>query len=195
MRRQHLVVMVKFPQAGRVKTRLGAGIGRVRATWWFRHQVRDLLRRLEDPRWQIWLSVAPDTAVESKVWPLHLPRIPQGQGDLGQRMKGAFVALPDGPACLIGGDIPAVTRREIAEAFRQLGSHDAVFGPASDGGFWLTGFKRVKPLPRQLFGAVRWSSEHALADSLATLAGQSHALAATLDDVDTEADLSSTPRR
>ncbi len=189
MRRQHLIVMVKYPQAGRVKTRLGAGIGRIQATWWFRHQVLSLLRRLDDPRWQIWLSVAPDTAVESKVWPLYLPRISQGQGDLGQRMRGAFEALPNGPACLIGGDIPNVTRCEIAQAFRQLGSHDAVFGPASDGGFWLTGFKRVKPLAREIFAPVRWSTQHALADSIATLGGQSHALAATLDDVDTAADL------
>ena len=189
MRRQHLVVMVKYPQAGRVKTRLGAGIGRVQAAWWFRHQVRGLLQRLEDPRWQIWLSVAPDTEIESKVWPLHLPRISQGQGDLGQRMKGAFEALPDGPACLIGGDIPGVTRREVAQAFRALGSRDAVFGPATDGGFWLTGFKRVKPLPRGLFKPVRWSSQQTLADSIATLGGQRHALVATLDDVDTKADL------
>ena len=186
---QHLIVMVKFPAAGRVKTRLARDIGSVAAAWWFRHSVRRLLRRLSDPRWQIWLSVAPDTALESSVWPAHLPRISQGQGDLGQRMTAAFEALPKGRACLIGGDIPAVTKREIAEAFAVLGSCDAVFGPATDGGFWLTGFKRSRPLPRGLFRDVRWSSAHALADSLATLSGQSHALVAELSDVDTARDL------
>ena len=181
--------MVKQPQAGRVKTRLGRDIGMVNSAWWFRHQVAALLRRLNDPRWRIWLSIAPDRAVASKVWPPHAPRISQGQGDLGQRMKGAFEALPSGPALLIGGDIPGVTKAEIAGAFRLLGPKNAVFGPADDGGFWLTGFARKRPLPVRLFEGVRWSSEHALADSIATLGGQSHALASELSDIDTLADL------
>ncbi|MBU2983073.1 glycosyltransferase [Lentibacter algarum] len=189
MRRQHLIVMVKNPQVGRVKTRLGRDIGMVKSAWWFRHQVADMLRRLDDPRWRIWLSVAPDSAAASKVWPLHLPRISQGQGGLGLRMKGAFEALPKGPAVLVGGDIPGVTKPEIAQAFGLLGRHDAVFGPADDGGFWLTGFARKRPLPREIFENVRWSSEHALSDSIATLCGQSYALAAELSDVDTVDDL------
>lgn len=191
MRENHLIVMVKFPAAGRVKTRLARDIGRVAAAWWFRHQLRGLLRRLEDPRWHIWLSVAPDTALESPVWPAQLPRISQGQGDLGARMRAAFDALPKGRACLIGGDIPTVEKHHIVESFAALGAKEAVFGPATDGGFWLVGFRRTRPLPPGLFEAVRWSSEHALADSLSTLNGQSHALVAELNDVDTAADLSS----
>ena len=186
---QHLIVMVKFPAAGRVKTRLAKDIGRVAAAWWFRHQVRSLLRRLDDPRWQIWLSVAPDTALESSVWPLRFPRISQGRGDLGARMRGAFEALPKGRACLIGGDIPRVEKRHITEAFAALGRHEAVFGPASDGGFWLTGFRRTRPLPPQLFEGVRWSCAETLSDSLATLQGQSCGLVAELSDVDTARDL------
>ncbi len=110
-------------------------------------------------------------------------------------MRAAFEALPKGRACLIGGDIPGVEKRHIAEAFAALGAREAVFGPATDGGFWLTGFRRSRPLPPRLFEGVRWSSAEALADSIATLNGQSHALVAALSDVDTAADLSSVPRR
>ena len=75
--------MLKEPRPGRVKTRLGRDIGMGAAAWWFRHQTGRLLRRLEDPRWQLILAVAPDRdGLQSRVWPAHLPRLPQGGGDL-----------------------------------------------------------------------------------------------------------------
>ncbi|MEY8838791.1 hypothetical protein AB9K41_07140, partial [Cribrihabitans sp. XS_ASV171] len=84
--RQTLIVMVKEPRPGRVKTRLGAEIGMSAAAWWFRHQAAALLRRLRDPRWQIRLAVSPDLVILSPAWPPDLPRLPQGRGDLGARM-------------------------------------------------------------------------------------------------------------
>jgi glycosyltransferase A (GT-A) superfamily protein (DUF2064 family) len=69
---------------------------------------------------------------------------------------------------LVGGDIPGLAARHIASAFRQLGGHDLVFGPAGDGGFWLVGARRPARLP-QLFSNVRWSQPYALADTLAGL--------------------------
>ncbi|KIC18339.1 TIGR04282 family arsenosugar biosynthesis glycosyltransferase [Leisingera sp. ANG-DT] len=186
-----LIIMVKEPRPGRVKTRLGRDIGVIPATWWFRHQSARLVRSLRDPRWQIVLAVAPDLAVRSKVWPADLPRWPQGPGDLGARMKRMLRAVP-GPVCLIGADIPGITRAHIARAFAALGGHDAVFGPAADGGYWLVGAKHPTRLPHGMFENVRWSSEHALADTLNTLPGWRIALTDTLQDVDTVADL---PRR
>ena len=59
----------------------------------------------------------------------------------------------------------AVTAARIAEAFALLGRHDLVFGPAADGGFWLVGCRHRPPD----FGEVRWSSPHALEDTLANL--------------------------
>ena len=185
-----LIVMVKDPRPGRVKTRLARDIGPVAATWWFRHQTRGLLRRLRDPRWRIVLSVAPDrAALTGRAWPADLPRWPQGRGDLGARMARALRAASPGPACLIGGDIPGLGRAHIARAFALLAGHDAVFGPAEDGGFWLIGLGACRPPPRGFFGDVRWSSGHALADAMATLPGWRIALADRLRDVDTGADL------
>ena len=96
------------------------------------------------------------------------------------------VALPAATAI---SDIPAVTARHIAAAFRLLGNHENVFGPAADGGFWLVGARRVPHLP-PLFGTVRWSGPHALADVLANLPRRvSVGFAARLDDVDDAAAL------
>ncbi len=185
-----LVVMLKVPRAGRVKTRLGRDIGTIAAKWWFRHQVRGLLRRIEDPRWEVVLAVAPDReGMMSRVWPAQLRRIPQGNGNLGDRMSRALRAAPAGPCCVIGGDIPAINRDRIAEAFAALGSHDAVFGPAPDGGYWLIGLRRLRAVPSGIFAGVRWSTEHALGDTEATLPDHSIARVAMLRDVDTAADL------
>lgn len=194
--RPSLVVMVKDPRPGRVKTRLGRDIGMTRAAWWFRHQCRALLRRLDDPRWDLTLAVSPDHAgLQSRVWPAHLPRIPQGAGDLGDRMARALRSMPPGPTLIIGADIPGIQPTHIARAFRALGDHDAVFGPADDGGYWLVGLRHGARAPATLFQNVRWSTEHALADSMASLPGLSIALTDTLRDVDTVADLPPGPNR
>ena len=186
MRDKHLIVMLKEPRAGRVKTRLGQQIGMTAAAWWFRHQTQALLRRLDDPRWKITLAVSPDKTIGP--WSIHLPRIPQGRGDLGARM-GRLLRRARGPMLVIGGDIPGVSCAHIQRGFAALGGHDAVFGPALDGGYWMIGVRHGARLPRGFLRNVRWSSEHALTDSIATLPGYRIALTDQLRDVDTADDL------
>lgn len=190
MRRAQLIVMVKEPRPGRVKTRLGAEIGMTPAAWWFRHQTVRLLREVQDSRWQTCLAVSPDhEGLQSRVWPAHLPRIPQGRGDLGDRMARLLRSAPPGPVCIIGGDIPGIRKHHIALAFRALGCHGAALGPAPDGGYWLIGLKRSAPPPARFLQGVRWSTRHALGDTAHTLAPLTVALLYTLRDVDTAADL------
>lgn len=182
--------MVKEPRPGRVKTRLGRSIGMTTAAWWFRHQTAQLIRRLRDPRWELILAVSPDVeGMQSRIWPADVPRIPQGIGDLGDRMARLFRSLPPGPVCIIGADIPGVQRRDIAAAFAVLGSNKAVFGPAPDGGYWLIGMKRATPVPMTLFNNVRWSTEHALADTLKSIPGLKVGYVRSLNDVDEVTDL------
>ncbi len=189
---RQLFIMVKEPRAGRVKTRLGADIGMTNAAWWFRHQTRRLIRRLgSDPRWQTVLAVSPDVeGLQSRIWPHHLPRWPQGRGDLGRRMGAIFRNAPHGPVLIIGADIPGITPALIEKAFRALGDQDAVFGPAPDGGYWLIGLKRgARAVPADLFKGVRWSSKHALNDTVSTLNNARVAYIDTLQDVDHASDL------
>ena len=190
MIRPTLIVMVKEPRAGRVKTRLGKDIGLTAAAWWFRHQVKRLLRRVDDPRWNVVLAVAPDRAgMLSRVWPAHFERIAQGHGDLGDRMARVMQSIPVGPVCLIGADIPDIGPVQIMRAFAALGTTDAAFGPAPDGGFWLIGLRRTNPMPPKLFQDVRWSTEHVLTDTCASLSGLRVALIDELQDIDTVDDL------
>ncbi|WP_420398404.1 TIGR04282 family arsenosugar biosynthesis glycosyltransferase [Nioella sp.] len=186
--RPTVVVMVKEPRPGRVKTRLAQGIGAIPAAWWYRHQATCLLRRLRDPRWRLVLAVSPDAeGLASRIWPGDLPRIPQGTGDLGARMA-RLLALP-GPVLVIGSDIPGITRTHLARALHALSTADAVFGPAPDGGYWLIG-QGARPAPRGSLHDVRWSGPHALKDSMETLKGRRVALVDTLADVDGADDLS-----
>jgi uncharacterized protein len=185
-----LIIMVKQPRAGRVKTRLGRDIGMTAAAWWFRHETRRLIRRLRDPRWRIILAATPDRiAFTARDWPAECARVPQGYGDLGDRMRRLMRAPPAGPVCLIGADIPGTTRAHVWRAFAKLGSHDAVFGPATDGGFWLVGLKRARAVPSVLFHRVRWSGPYTLSDTLLTLPGHRITLTDRLRDVDSVADL------
>lgn len=183
-RAQWLVIMAKEPRAGAVKTRLARDIGTVAATGFYRHSLTSLAARLAgDPRWRTIVAVAPDVARLSTVWPAGVARLAQGPGDLGMRMQRVFDSLPPGPAIIIGADIPHVRAGHIADAFSQLGSNEAVFGPAADGGYWLVGLRR-SPKTRAIFANVRWSSAHALKDTLANLDGCSVAMAGELEDVD-----------
>ena len=188
---QRLIVMAKSPVAGRVKRRLAREIGDVAAIRFYRNCLaHTVLRLARDSRWRTLLAVSPDKDVAGRFWPSRkaLTRVPQGEGDLGRRMQRLLDRLPPGPAIIVGGDIPAIRPVHVAAAFRLLGRADAVFGPASDGGFWLVGLNR-RPRVLSPFAGVRWSGPHALADTLANLKGKRVAFAAHLNDLDTEKDL------
>lgn len=184
-----LVIMVKEPVAGRVKTRLARDTGCVRATAVYRAMMRDVAARLGcDRRWDTILAVSPDIACARTMLPKSFPTIPQGRGDLGQRLQSIFTRVPGGPVVVIGTDIPGITPQHIADAFGALGSHDAVLGPSPDGGYWLVGLAR-RPRLVSAFDRVRWSSAHALSDTVANLEGLRVARLSQLSDVDDASDL------
>ena len=182
----HLVIFAKAPSMGRVKTRLGRDIGMAAAWAFYRQCLATISRRLAaDPRWRTWLAITPDDAPCPPGLPANITLMAQGGGDLGTRMGNTMADLPPGPVAIIGTDIPDITRTLIAQAFDALGHTDAVFGPATDGGYWLAGCRRRPRLP-DMFRDVRWSTEHALSDTLANVAGEglSARLLDTLEDVD-----------
>jgi hypothetical protein len=184
--RPQLILFVRAPALGLGKRRLAGAIGDVAALRFERLMIARLLRRLaRDRRWQLRIAVTPDRACNAaRRWRRGVAVAPQGRGDLGARMRRVIATAPPGPVVLVGSDIPALDAQHVAAAFRKLGGCDLIFGPAADGGFWLVGARRRPRLPR-LFGRVRWSGPHALADTLAELPrGVSTGLVDTLDDVD-----------
>ena len=191
---RHLVVFVRAPQLGTVKSRLAKDIGAVAAWKFQRDTICSLLSQVGTGRtWRTWLTVTPSPTRGNPTWPRHLQRLDQGRGDLGTRMARLLVAAPRGPVVLIGGDIPELRRIHIERAFRALATAEVAIGPADDGGFWLVGMRRRPRAPRQIvarmFADVRWSTPHALADVLANLDGYASVrLTDALSDIDTGAD-------
>ncbi|MCK5545961.1 MAG: TIGR04282 family arsenosugar biosynthesis glycosyltransferase [Rhodospirillaceae bacterium] len=188
----HLVLMVKEPRMGRVKTRLADEIGVINAWRFFKLNVARTANTLRDKRWHCWLSITPDTATNERgIWPRGWKRIKQGNGDLGVRMLAPMKSLPPGPVVIIGSDVPGITKAHINTAFRALGANDMAIGPATDGGYWLVGQRR-RPITINPFKNARWSTPHALDDTLAdALASPRRIRISLLDilsDVDTAKD-------
>lgn len=170
---RHLVILARAPRLGTVKRRLAADIGDVEALRFYRASLDGLLRRVgRDRRWRTWLAVTPDPCAGPEHWRLAsrlgITVIAQGPGDLGQRMGRVFAGLPPGPGAIIGSDVPALRAGHVGQAFALLQGHDVVFGPARDGGYWLIAARGRARRPG-LFDNVRWSSQHALADTAANL--------------------------
>ncbi len=204
MLRNNLVLFARAPRLGTGKRRLARDTGDLTAWRFHWLTTRRLLRRLSgDPRWTVWLAVTPDSAARGAssgrggsaglgLWDAPVRVIPQGRGDLGQRMGRVMHSLPRGPVVIIGADVPDIQPRHAAEAFHRLRGHDAVIGPADDGGYWLVGLRR-RPVVRTPFSGVRWGGPDARSDTLANLRtqGASVAFLETLSDVDTADDLRS----
>lgn len=178
----HLVIFARRPAIGAGKRRLAASVGDVEALRFQRTAIDGLLRRLaDDPRWRTTVATTPDRPTG---WLRgRAPAAAQGRGDLGRRLTRIARRFPTGRLVIIGSDTPAIRRADIAAAFDALRSHDAVVGPARDGGYWLIGLRRSArgPLP---FDRVRWSSPETLADTLVRLAGMRTARLRVLEDVD-----------
>ncbi len=189
MSAQHLIVFLKAPRPGEVKTRLALSLGADGACAAYRRLVETLLKNLS-PLHGVELRHAPDdAAAEIAPWLRAGWRARgQGGGDLGRRLQAAFAeAFAAGAqrVVIIGSDCPEVNAGDIQEAWRELRKFDVVVGPAVDGGYWLIGLRQPSP---ELFEDMAWSSETVLAETMqrARAARRSIQVLRILTDVDTE---------
>lgn len=188
MRRAHLLIYAKPPRMGLAKTRLARSLGS--PTQARRIAMMTLTRTMRAAMRGAWTPVlytAPDSALSESlggIWPASLDRRSQGHGTLTDRLNKGLTEAPPGPVLFIGADAPDVSPALIRRAIRALHTHAAVFGPATDGGFWLFGLNKTART-RSPFGNVRWSGPHAMADVRANLpAGSRVAELPTLIDLD-----------
>ena len=186
--RDTVFVFARAPRLGSVKRRLAREIGDRAALRFHRATLVKLLRALAaDRRFATVLALTPDRARLSR--PRGVAVVGQGAGDLGARMHRALARARR--AAVVGCDIPGLCAADVAAAFRALGRAQACFGPAMDGGYWLVALGPRRP--SRPFAGVRWSSPHALADTLANFRGRRVALLRGLSDVDCAADLRAMP--
>ena len=192
-----VLLFVKYPAAGRVKTRLAEQLGQDAAADLYKNFVTDILEtlhRLEvnfkivfDPphskdRFQQWLGKG--------YW--YAPQIGR---DLGQKMKNAFLqAFDEGfnNTVIIGSDSPDLPGEYLNLALMALDTNDVIIGPSSDGGYYLIGFARDAFLP-EAFDRISWSSDSVFEQTVSTLAKHKRKiyLLPQWHDVDTLSDLKS----
>ncbi|HEX4646488.1 MAG TPA: TIGR04282 family arsenosugar biosynthesis glycosyltransferase [Verrucomicrobiae bacterium] len=186
-----LIIFVKAPRPGQVKTRLAKSIGAEAACAAYRQLTETMLDRIS-PLSGVQLRYTPDDAfVEIQPWLRPgWKASAQGPGDLGQRLHASFVeAFNQGAerVVVIGSDCPDVTAGDIETAWAALTENEVVIGPATDGGYWLIGLRGPQAM---LFEGIAWSSNSVFQDTMehCQTAGLSVKLLRELTDVDTETD-------
>ena len=189
MDEDQLIIFLKAPRPGAVKTRLAKAIGAPAAGVAYRQLVETLLNQLQGID-GVELCFTPDDAAdEVQHWLKEgWSSGPQGDGDLGQRLQFAFERAFQAGAkrvAIIGSDCPAVRVEDIREAWGALQTHDVVLGPATDGGYWLIGLRRPQP---SLFRDIHWSTKDVFAQTMRRVqhAGLRVELLRELADVDTD---------
>jgi hypothetical protein len=177
--RRVLGLFAKWPVPGSVKTRLAAGRSAEWAAQVATAFLCDTVDRLATVQASRILAFAPpdaEPAFESILCG-RFDLVPQGEGDLGQRMTRFFadrLAAGAERVVLVGMDSPTLPLVLVEQAFQELDHADVVLGPATDGGYYLVGCGgRLPPI----FDGVAWSSNHTLADTIARLTDRTWRLA------------------
>jgi rSAM/selenodomain-associated transferase 1 len=189
-----LVVLVKEPRPGTVKTRLIPALGAEGAASVYRALVEGVLRAtLPEPGdYERLVFYDPPEAGEAmRAWLPGGRLRRQSEGDLGARMNDAFArtfARGARAVAVVGSDVPELSREDVLAAFEALVRADVVLGPAPDGGYYLIALRAAQPA---LFSGVEWSTPAVLEQTLerARRAGLSVEQLPAHRDLDTLEDL------
>jgi len=189
-----LIVFVKEPRPGAVKTRLTPALSAAEAAELYRVLAEEEIRNTA-PRpgeYSRLFFFDPSSSPEAmRAWLPGEALLPQRGGDLGARMAAAFdeaFRRGAGRAAVIGTDVPWVTRGLVAGAFAALDDQDVVLGPTADGGYYLLATDRPRP---ELFRGIAWSTPSVLASTVdrAGALGLRVQMLEELPDIDTVDDL------
>jgi len=185
----------KYPEPGRVKTRLAAHIGEKEAAYLYGLFVKDIFDICSRGSWELSLHFAPPTDENLiRNWLPGQYFFHEQQGiNLGDRMSESLShEIKNGASrvLLIGTDIPQLSECLLRKAFDDLEKYDSVIGPSEDGGYYLIGFNSKMYTP-DIFKGIPWSSPHTFEAQLERLHLKklSCALQPVLVDIDTVEDL------
>ncbi len=192
--RSLLLIFVKHPEPGKVKTRLAADIGNEKAVKVYR-ELLNYTQWIVDPLPVDKVVYYGNFIPEQDLWSKKgYSRVLQEGQDLGERMAQAFSwGFGQGyeKIAIIGSDCARLTTGILEQAFANMNSQQAVIGPAEDGGYYLLGMRQLIP---GIFTDKHWSTDTVFASSIRDLelANASYSLLPTLSDIDTINDIPGT---
>lgn len=181
---EHLIIFVKNPVPGQVKTRIARTVGAAKAVDVYQHLLcytQQLIQSFSGKR----VVYYGDFVNSDDGWNAYDKQL-QTSGDLGERMVNAFqeqFAAGAEKVVIIGSDCLAITPDHLTQAFTALNTADIVLGPATDGGYYLLGMKKVQPF---LFQDMPWSQPELrqLTEQAILQRGLTFAPLETLTDID-----------
>lgn len=184
-----LIIFTRNPELGKCKTRLAKTIGdeaALRVYKFLLHHTANVAKKVEASRYAYY-SV---NIQENDLWEQEYFSKKQQKGEhLGERMQNAFQELFDlghEKVVIIGSDLYDLDAKYIEEAYQNLDTHDAVIGPALDGGYYLFGMKKVLP---NVFNQKDWGTETVFEDTLKDIENYNIHLTKALNDIDTFEDI------
>ncbi|NBC10020.1 MAG: DUF2064 domain-containing protein [Bacteroidetes bacterium] len=184
-----LIIFIRNPELGKVKTRLARDVGAEKALSIYKALLRHTRATAMQVQAKRLLFYSQDIQ-ETDDWPQPQfeKRLQSGNG-LGERMQHAFataLATAD-KAIIVGSDIAQINADIIKKAFGALDEADFVIGPALDGGYYLLGMKQPTP---QLFQNMPWSTSQVCAVTQQRIRqlGKTYRLVDTLSDIDYASD-------
>ncbi|QEH42521.1 TIGR04282 family arsenosugar biosynthesis glycosyltransferase [Chitinophaga sp. XS-30] len=191
MHKKALIIFVRHPVLGRVKTRIAATLGEETALAVYREllvHTAAITRPVQADKFVFYA----DGTQENDLWDAAVyQKRAQADGDLGERMQQAFrelFAAGYQHIAIIGSDCFALGTAVIDTAFSSLQSSRVVAGPSTDGGYYLLGMRAFAP---SLFENKRWSTGSVMSDTLQSVQalGWDYTLLPTLSDVDEATDI------
>ncbi len=183
-----LIVFLRLPEKGKVKTRIASSLGQDAALVIYKEMTDITLQMVSNLAMQVYLFYEGGLPDLSNRKP-SFQYLSQPPGNLGEKMHHAFeiTLQKHKKAIIIGSDCPALTVADVNEGNSKLDTTDIVIGPSADGGYYLLGCKEVIP---PLFKNIHWSSSSVLDDTIDIIKSQhrNYYLLRTLNDIDVEAD-------
>ncbi|GAB4133885.1 MAG: hypothetical protein Fur0015_07110 [Ignavibacteriales bacterium] len=193
-KKSSIIVFVKYPEEGKVKTRLAATIGNKNATILYKkisEQIIQSIQQIKKSNKYIFFSdINDEKRILKWLGDRFFYSVQEGH-DLGEKMSNAFRKVFSHnakKAIIVGSDVPELSKDIINKALQQLDDFDVVVGPSVDGGYYLLGMKNYFPF---LFEDIKFSSENVLSETIKKIQAKnlSYVLLEKLRDIDTENDL------
>ena len=188
-----LIVFAKTPILGNVKSRLADKLGDIKTLWVYKQLLKKTKIAIQSIQQNVVVYYLGDRTDFFDQLFLNCEKHPQEGIDLGERMANAISTEFEkgfNQIIIIGTDMWDLNQENIKKAFKDLNNSDIVIGPASDGGYYLLGIKKMIP---DIFQNKKWGSQTVLKETLKDLKNYKVSFLKEKNDIDLLEDLKKHP--